>query len=109
MKGLPGILAQVQKINEKLKEVKEELENKTVEASAGGDMVTVKMNGKHEIVSIKINKEVVNPDDVELLEDLIIASVNEASRKVQEMITEEIANITGGLAIPGLNDLTNLI
>lgn len=109
MKGLGNIFAQIQKMQEKMKEVQKELENRVVEASSGGDMVTVKMNGKKELLSIKINKEVVNPDDVEMLEDLIIAAVNEAQRKVQEMIVEEFSQLTGGLNIPGLTDLTNLI
>ncbi len=109
MKGLGGIFAQIQKMQEKIKEVQKDIENRIIEASSGGDMVTVKVNGKKELVSIKINKEVVNPDDIEMLEDLIIAAVNEAQRKVQEMIAEEFSNLTGGLNIPGLSDLSNLM
>ncbi|MBN1899470.1 MAG: YbaB/EbfC family nucleoid-associated protein [Spirochaetes bacterium] len=109
MKGLGGIFSQIQKMQEKMKEVQKDLESKEIEASSGGDMVTVRMNGKKEIVSLKINKEVVDPDDVEMLEDLIVAAVSEAQRKVQEMITQEFSQITGGLNIPGMPDLSNLM
>jgi len=109
MKGLGSLFSQIQKMQEKMKEVQQKLENQTVEASSGGDMVTVTMNGKKELVSIKINKEVVNPDDVEMLEDLIVAAINEAQRKVQEMVAEEMSKVTGGLNIPGLSDISNLL
>jgi DNA-binding YbaB/EbfC family protein len=74
-----------------------------VEASAGGGMVSVLVNGRHELVSLKIEKEVVNPEDLDMLQDLIIAAVNEGVRKAQEMATAEMAKITGGLSIPGLS------
>ncbi len=109
MKGLGSLFSQIQKMQEKMKEVQQELESKIVEATSGGDMVTVTMNGKKELVSIKINKEVVNPDDVEMLEDLIVAAINEAQRKVQEMVAEEMSKVTGGLNIPGLSDISNLL
>jgi len=73
-----------------------------VEASSGGGMVTVVVNGKYEIVSLKVEKEVVNSDDVEMLQDLITAAVNEGMRKVQEMTASEMSKVTGGLSIPGL-------
>jgi len=82
--------------------LQKELEMKTVEAQAGGGMVRVVVNGKYEIVSLKIEKEVVNPEDIEMLQDLIAAAVNEGVRKAQEMASSEMAKITGGLNIPGL-------
>jgi len=86
----------------KMMKLQEELASRTVEASAGGGMVTAVVNGKHELVSLKIEKDVVNPDDVEMLQDLIVAAVNEAVRKAQEMAQAEMAKLTGGLQIPGL-------
>ena len=83
-------------------ELQEELAGKTVEATAGGGMVAVTVNGKFEILSLKIEKEVVNPEDVEMLQDLIIPAVNEGVRKAQEMSASEMAKITGGMQIPGL-------
>ena len=81
--------------------LQKELETKTVEAQAGGGMVRVVVNGKYELVSLKIEKEVVNPEDIEMLQDLIAAAVNEGIRKSQEMAASEMSKITGGLNIPG--------
>jgi len=97
-----SIMKQAKKIQERIASLQQELEKKTVEASAGGGMVSVVVNGKYEIVSLKIEKEVVNPEDVEMLQDLIVAAVNEGMRKVQEMTASEMAKITGGLNFPGL-------
>jgi DNA-binding YbaB/EbfC family protein len=96
------IMKQAKKMQEKMGQLQQELETKTVEAQAGGGMVRVIVNGKFEIVSLKIEKEVVNPEDIEMLQDLIIAVVNEGIRKSQEMASSEMAKITGGLNIPGL-------
>ncbi len=109
MKGLGNIFSQISKLQEKAKEVQDELGKKTVEASAGGDMVTVKMNGKKEITSIKINKEVVNPDDIEMLEDLLVAAISQAHIKVKELVSEEMGKLTGGLNIPGMPDMSNFM
>jgi len=109
MKGLGNIFSQISKLQEKAKQVQNELAKKTVEGSAGGDMVTVKMNGKKEVVSIKINKEVVNPNDIEMLEDLLVAAINQAQEKVQELISEEMGKLTGGLNIPGMPDLSSFM
>lgn len=109
MKGLGNIFSQISKLQEKAKEMQNELAKKTVEASAGGDMVTVKMNGKKEVVSIKINKEVVNPDDIEMLEDLLVAAISQAQLKVQELISEEMSKLTGGLNVPGMPDLSSFM
>jgi len=98
-----NIMKQAKKMQEQMGKIQEEMETKTVEAQAGGGMVRVVVNGKFNVVSIKIEKEVVNPEDVEMLEDLILAAVNEGVRKAQEMASQEMAKITGGLGIPGLS------
>ncbi|MBI3995878.1 MAG: YbaB/EbfC family nucleoid-associated protein [Nitrospirae bacterium] len=96
------MMRQAQALQEKLARLQEEAGKKTVEASAGGGMVTVVANGKQEIVSIKIDPEVVNPQEVEMLQDLILAAVNEARRKAQEVMAEQMKALTGGIQIPGL-------
>jgi len=98
-----NIMKQAKKMQEQMGKIQEELETKTVEAQAGGGMVRVVVNGKFNVVSIKIEKEVVNPEDVEMLQDLIVAAVNEGVRKAQEMASQEMAKVTGGLGIPGLS------
>ena len=97
-----NIMKQAQKLQEKMARLQEELAAKTVEASAGGGMVTAVVSGKFELVSLRVEKEVVNPEDVEMLQDLIVAAVNEGVRKAQEMVSEEMSKVTGGLRIPGL-------
>ncbi|MBI4778098.1 YbaB/EbfC family nucleoid-associated protein [Candidatus Desantisbacteria bacterium] len=97
-----NMMKQVENMGAKVTRLQEELAEKTVSASSGGGMVTVTANGQKEIVSVKIEKDVVNPDDIELLEDLICAAVNEALSRAQEMISGEMSKITGGLKIPGL-------
>ena len=97
-----NIMKQAKKMQEKIASIQAELESKTVEATAGGGMVTVVVNGKFELLSLKIDKEVVNPEDVDMLQDLIMAAVNEGIRKAQEMATAEMSKITGGFNIPGL-------
>ncbi|MBW2674126.1 MAG: YbaB/EbfC family nucleoid-associated protein [Deltaproteobacteria bacterium] len=96
------IMKQAQKMQEKMLRMQEELAAKTVEATAGGGMITAVVNGKYELVSLKIEREVVDPEDIEMLQDLIVAAVNEGVRKSQEMAQEEMAKVTGGLNIPGL-------
>ena len=112
MKGLPGnmdqILKEAQKMQERMAAMEEELAHETVEASAGGGIVTVVANGKQEILKIRIDPQVVDKEDVEMLEDLILAAVNEARAKAQQMMKERLAKITGGLGglgglgLPGL-------
>ncbi len=102
MKNISGIMKQAQKLQEKIAQLQEELADKTVEASSGGGMVTVVANGKQEIVSIKIDPEVVNKDDVDMLEDLVLAAVNEAKKRAEELAKDELAKVTGGLVPPGL-------
>jgi hypothetical protein len=101
-KGIGNILKQAQQMHTRIQQLQEEMAKKTVETSSGGGMVNIVMNGKQEILSLRIDPEVVNKDDVEMLQDLIAAAVNEAIRKSQEMMTEEMKKITGGLSIPGL-------
>jgi len=100
--NLGNIMKQAKKMQERIGQLQQELEMRTIEAQAGGGMVKVVVNGKFEIVSLKIEKDVVNPEDVEMLQDLIAAAVNEGIRKAQEMASEEMAKITGGLNIPGM-------
>jgi DNA-binding YbaB/EbfC family protein len=82
--------------------MQEEMAERTVEASVGGGMVTVVANGRSEIISVKIEPQAVDPDDIEMLEDLVLAGVNEALRKAQEMMANEMTKLTGGMKIPGL-------
>jgi len=102
MKGMGKMLKQAQKLQSNMAKLQEEMAEKMVEATAGGGMVKVVANGKHQILSIQIEKEVVDPEDVEMLQDLIIAAVNEALEKSQEMVSVEMNKLTGGLNIPGL-------
>jgi DNA-binding YbaB/EbfC family protein len=97
-----NIVKQAQQMQQKMMRLQEELALKTVEATSGGGMITAVVNGKHELVSLKIEKEVVNPEDIEMLQDLVIAAVNEGVRKAQEMAAAEMSRITGGLNIPGM-------
>jgi len=96
------LMKQAQQMQAKMMRVQEELESKMVEATSGGGMVTAVVNGKHELVSLKIEKDVVDPADIEMLQDLVVAAVNEGVRKAQEMAQEEMSKLTGGLNIPGL-------
>lgn len=96
------MMKQAQALQEKLLKVQQEAANKTVEASAGGGMVAVVVNGKQELLSVRIDPEVVKSGDVEMLQDLIVAAANEALKKAQAMLAEEMKGITGGLQIPGL-------
>ena len=101
-RGLGNILKQAQQMHSKISQLQEEMAEKKVEASAGGGMVSVIINGKQEILAIRIDPEVVSRDDVEMLQDLVRAAVNEAIRKSQELMTEEMKKVTGGLGLPGL-------
>ncbi|HSG29620.1 MAG TPA: YbaB/EbfC family nucleoid-associated protein [Candidatus Krumholzibacterium sp.] len=102
MKDIGKLLKQAQQMQTKMAEMQEKLAEKTVECSSGGGMVRIVMNGQHEIKSINIDPEVVDPADVEMLEDLVVAAVNEARAKVDDMIKTEMSSLTGGLPLPGL-------
>lgn len=102
MKKMGNMMKQAQKLQAKMMKLQEELGEQTVEASAGGGMVKVVANGKQQVVSIEIEKEVVDPEDVEMLQDLVLAAVNDALAKSQEMVAQEMGKLTGGMNIPGL-------
>ncbi len=101
-KGLAGIMKQAQMIQQKMAKLQEESALKEAEATAGGGAVTVVVSGKNEIKSLFIKPEAVDPNDVEMLQDLIIAAVNEALKKVHTELSDEMSKITGGMNIPGL-------
>ena len=101
-KGLAGIMKQAQMMQQKMAKLQEEAAQQTAEATAGGGAVTAVVTGKNQIVSLTIKPEAVDPNDVEMLQDLIVAAVNEALKKVQSKFSEEMGKITGGLNIPGL-------
>ena len=102
MKGLGKMMKQAQQLQSKMFKLQEELAEKTVETSSGGGMVKVVANGKQQLVSIQIEQEVVDPDDVEMLQDLILAAVNDVLTKAQDMVSGEMNKLTGGMNIPGL-------
>ena len=102
MQNFGNIIKQAQQMQKKMAKLQDELALKTVEAASGGGMVTAVVNGKYELVALKIEKEVVNPEDIEMLQDLVVAAVNEGIRKAQEMAAAEMSKITGGMNIPGL-------
>ena len=101
-KGFGNMMKQAQKLQSKMLKMQEELAGKTVEASSGGGMVNVVANGRQQLVDIRIEKEVVDPDDVEMLQDLVLAAANDALDKAQEMVSSEMGKLTGGMNIPGL-------
>lgn len=102
MANMQQMMKQAQKMQQDMQRLQGELELKEVQASAGGGMVEVVATGKKEIVSIKINPDVVDPDDVEMLEDLVMAAVNEAMRIAEEMVQTEMSKVTGGMNLGGL-------
>ncbi len=102
MKGMGNMMKQAQKLQSKMLRIQEEMAEKTVEGTAGGGMVRAVANGRQQILAIQIEKEVVDPDDVDMLQDLMVAAVNDALTKSQEMIAAEMSKLTGGLNIPGL-------
>lgn len=95
-------LKQMQAMQREMEEAQDKLGEKEVEATAGGGAVSAKVNGNKELVSLKLDKDVIDPEDSDMLEDLIIAAVNEAMRQVDEMVNDEMGKITGGFGIPGL-------
>ena len=99
---ISSLMKQAQDFQQKMGQVQEELAQKTVSSEVGGGMVKVTVNGRQELLSIQIEKEVVNPNDVEMLQDLITAAVNDAMSKARDMIQSEMGRLTGGLKIPGL-------
>lgn len=104
-KMLGNLMKEAQRLQSEMAKMQEAAKQKTVEASSGGGMVTVVASGAGEIISITIDKEVVNPDDVEMLQDLVKAACNEALKRATDMVNEEMSKLTGGMQIPGLGDL----
>ncbi len=102
MQGLGDIMRQAQEMQTKMAKIQEELAKKTVEGSSGGGMVKVVCTGKQQILSITIDKNVVNPDDIDMLQDLVLAAVNDALQLSHQMLEQEMKALTGGISIPGL-------
>ena len=102
--NIQQMMKQAQKMQKKMEEIQEEAAKETVEASAGGGMVTVKVNGRQELISINIEEDVVSSDDIEMLQDLVVAAVNEGIKKSKDMVEQKMSAITGGLGLnlPGL-------
>ena len=102
MKNMMSMMKQAQKLQAKMVEMQAEMGNRTVSAQAGGGMVEAVVNGRQELLSLRIDPEVVSPDDVEMLQDLILAAVNEALNRSREMMAQEMSKLTGGMQIPGM-------
>lgn len=100
--GMGGMLQQVQRMQEEMARVQEELKDETVTASVGGGVVTVVMNGQQDLVSIQISPEAVDPEDVDMLQDLLVAAFNSAMEQARALAAERLGEVTGGLSIPGL-------
>ena len=96
------IMKRAQQMQEKMSQVQNELAGRTVTASVGGGMVSVTLNGKNELLSVQIDKEVINPEDQTMLQDLIVSAVNEGIKKAQDMAQAEMRKLTGGISIPGM-------
>ena len=99
MKNIGKMMKQAQQMQERMQKAMEELE---VEGSAGGGMVTAKMNGAKQLLDLKLDPEVVDPEDVEMLQDMIVAAINDAARRVDEALQEQMQSLTGGLPLPGM-------
>jgi DNA-binding YbaB/EbfC family protein len=100
--NIMSMMKQAQKLQAKMAELQAEMGNRTVSAQAGGGMVEATVNGRQELLSLRIDKEVVSPDDVEMLQDLILAAINEALNRSREMMAAEMSKLTGGMQIPGM-------
>jgi DNA-binding YbaB/EbfC family protein len=102
VKGFGNLMKEAQRLQQQMQELQEQVAQKKVQATAGGGMVTAEANGRQELVFIKIDPEVINKDDAQMLEDLVLAACNEALRKSRELVQQELGKLTGGLKIPGL-------
>lgn len=100
MGNMQGMMKKMQKLQSEMAKLQEDLKTRTIEASAGGGVVTVVANGKKELVSVKIDPSAVDPEDVDMLQDLLLAAVNEAMRKVDEMTEREMGKLTSGMNLP---------
>lgn len=101
-KNMNNLMRQAQQMQQKMATLQKELETRELETSSGGGMIKIKVNGKQEILEIKINPECVDPNDVETLEELVLTSVNQAVKESQDMVSKAMSKVTGGLSIPGL-------
>ncbi len=101
-KGMSGMMKRVQRMQKKMMQLQEEIADRRVEGTSGGGMVTAVVDGKLNVVEIRINPDAVDPDDVEMLEDLVLAAINQGQQKAQEMVNQEMGQLTGGLQIPGM-------
>jgi DNA-binding YbaB/EbfC family protein len=102
VKGFNQMVKQAQALQKKMMDVQKEVENKTLEATSGGGMVKVVVNGKQQIISLKLEKEIVNPDDIEMLQDLIVAAMNKGLEDAQNMVADAVNRVTGNLNLPNL-------
>ena len=105
MKGIPNmgnLMKQAQQFQNRMAKLQQELEKKTIEATSGGGMVTVVVNGQQELLSIKIDPEVVDPEDIDMLQDLVLAAVNDGLSRAKKMVNDEMAKLTGGLNLPNI-------
>jgi nucleoid-associated protein EbfC len=102
VKGFGNLMKEAQRLQQQMQELQDQVAQKKVQATAGGGMVAVEANGRQELVSVKIDPEVINKDDAQMLEDLVLAACNEALRKSRELVQQELGKLTGGLKIPGL-------
>jgi len=101
-KGMQNLMKQAQMMQQKIATLQKELESRELEVSSGGGAVVIKINGKQEIISLSLDKEAVDPEDVETLEDLLVAAVNQAVKESQDMVSGAMNKVTGGMNIPGL-------
>lgn len=108
-KMLGNIMREAQKLQAEMARMQEEAKKKTVEATAGGGMVTVVASGSGDVISIKIEKDVVDPNDIDMLQDLILAATNEALRRAKDMVNSDMSKLTGGMNIPGMGGLGDLL
>ncbi|MFW5790436.1 MAG: YbaB/EbfC family nucleoid-associated protein [Halanaerobiaceae bacterium] len=100
--NMKKMMQQAQQMQAKMEKMQEELEDRTVEATSGGGVVKVVVNGKFQVLDLEIDPDAVDPDDVEMLEDLVLAAINEGMRNVQDMINDEMGDLTGGMNLPGM-------
>jgi nucleoid-associated protein EbfC len=108
MKGMPNmgnLMKQAQQFQNRMAKLQQELGQRTIEASSGGGMVTVVVNGQQEVLSIKIDREVVNPEDLDMLQDLVLAAVNDGLSRAKKMVNDEMGKLTGGLNLPNIPGL----
>ncbi|MFN2363831.1 MAG: YbaB/EbfC family nucleoid-associated protein [Halarsenatibacteraceae bacterium] len=100
--NMKKMMQQAQQMQAKMEKMQEELKERTVEATSGGGVVKVVVNGKFQVLDLEIDPDAVDPDDVEMLEDLVLAAINEGMRDVQDMINDEMGDLTGGMNLPGM-------